>query len=194
MRYFVTLHGESIEVELGPTKDGKTAAKIHRRAAGEAKSGARSDAGATATSDHALELRPIDGLAHCAVVVDGRCNDVLLAEDARGMHVTVDGVRHEVAIEDERERAAHLAAAAAPKGPITMRAVMPGILRAVLVKVGDTVKAGQPLVILEAMKMENELRAEHAGIVREVKVAAGSPVDGGAPLLVIEPPGAPTGS
>jgi biotin carboxyl carrier protein len=176
VRYFVTLHGESIEVELGPTKDGKTAAKIHRRAAGDA------------TSGHALELRPIDGLAHCAVVVDGSCRDVLLSEDPRGMHVTVDGVRHEVAIEDERERAAHLAAAAAPKGPITMRAVMPGILRAVLVKPGDTVKAGQPLVILEAMKMENELRAEHAGIVREVKVAAGSPVEGGAALLVIEPP------
>jgi biotin carboxyl carrier protein len=198
VRYFVTLHGESIEVELGPTKDGRTAAKIHRRAAGVVKSGAKDGAkgdasGAAggadgATTDHALELRPIDGLSHCAVVVDGSCRDVLLAEDARGMHVTVDGVRHEVAIEDERERAAHLAAAAAPKGPITMRAVMPGILRAVLVKPGDTVKAGQPLVILEAMKMENELRAEHPGIVREVKVAAGSPVEGGAALIVIEPP------
>ncbi|MSR46868.1 MAG: acetyl-CoA carboxylase biotin carboxyl carrier protein subunit [Planctomycetes bacterium] len=103
------------------------------------------------------------------------------------MHLTVDGQRHEVAVEDERERAAHLAVASAPKGPITVRAPMPGILRAVLVKPGDAVLPGQPLVILEAMKMENELRAEHAGLVREVKVAAGTPVDGGAPLIVIEP-------
>jgi glutaconyl-CoA decarboxylase len=65
---------------------------------------------------------------------------------------------------------------------------MPGIVRALLVKPGDDVKAGQPLVILEAMKMENELRAEHAGTVKEVKAAAGGPVDGGAALLVIEPP------
>jgi glutaconyl-CoA decarboxylase len=102
--------------------------------------------------------------------------------------VTVDGVRHECAVEDERERAAHLAAASAPKGSVTVRAPMPGIVRALLVKPGDDVKAGQPLVILEAMKMENELRAEHAGTVKEVKAAAGGPVDGGAALLVIEPP------
>jgi len=176
VKYFVTLHGESVEVELGPTRDGKTTAKIHRRGA------------AAASSDHLLELRPIAGLDHATVVVDGAARDVLLAEDARGLHVTVDGVRHECAVEDERERAAHLAAATAPKGPVTVRAVMPGILRAVLVKPGDEVKAGQPLAILEAMKMENEIRAEHAGTVREVKAAAGTPVDGGAPLLVIEPP------
>jgi biotin carboxyl carrier protein len=65
---------------------------------------------------------------------------------------------------------------------------MPGIVRAVLVQPGEAVAAGQPLVILEAMKMENELRADHAGIVREVKVAAGNAVDGGAALIVIEPP------
>ena len=179
MKYFVTLHGESIEVELGATKEGRTAARLHRR--GDA-------AGGAASSDHALELRPIDGLDHLAIELDGRCHDVRLGRDARGMHVTIDGQRFECAVEDERERAAHLAAASGPKGPVVVRAPMPGIVRAVQVKAGDAVKAGQPLVILEAMKMENELRAEHAGVVREVKAVAGSPVDGGAPLVVIEPP------
>ncbi len=181
MKYFVTLHGETIEVELDATKEGVTPAQLHRRGA------APGDAGTTRT-DHRLELRSIDGLRHGALRLDGRVHDVLMTEDARGMQVTVDGTRFEVAVEDERERAAHLAAASAPKGPITVRAMMPGILRAVLVKAGDAVVAGQPLVILEAMKMENELRAEHAGIVREVKATAGTAVDSGAALVVIEPP------
>ncbi len=179
MRYFVTLHGESIEVELGRAKEGATAARILRRDAKGA---------VVATSDHALELRPIAGLDHCTVAVDGAVRDVLLGEDARGLHVTVDGLRHDCTVEDERERAAHLAVANAPKGPVTVRAPMPGIVRAVMVRPGDEVKPGQPLVILEAMKMENELRAEHAGTVRDVKAVAGSPVDGGAALVVIEPP------
>lgn len=192
MKYFVTLHGESIELELGATAEGRTPARLHRRgdaaAGGAAAGGASSGSGAASASDHLLHLRPIDGLDHLAVELDGRCHDVLFGRDARGMHVTVDGQRFECAVEDERERAAHLAAASGPKGPVTVRAPMPGILRAVLVKAGDAVKAGQPLVILEAMKMENELRADHAGVVREVKVAAGTAVDGGAALLVVEPP------
>jgi len=49
------------------------------------------------------------------------------------------------------------------------------------------VEPGQPLVILEAMKMENELRAQHAGRVREVQVAAGTAVERGALLLVLDP-------
>jgi len=177
VKYFVTLgnESESIEVELGPTRDGRTVARIVRGAEGP-------------VSDHVLELRAIRGLDRVALQVDGECHDVLLAEDGRGMHVSVDGVRHDVTIEDERERAAHLAAAHAPKGPVTLRAAMPGIVRAVLVKPGDLVAAGQPLVILEAMKMENELRADHAGIVREVRAAAGTPVDSGAELVVIDPP------
>lgn len=186
MRYFVTLHGETVEVELGLTRDGKSSARIHRRDGPTA--GRTHPGGAASASDHALELRPIAGLDRCAVVVDGAVRDVLLAEDAHGMHVTVAGRRFDCAVEDERERAAHLAVAAGPKGPVTVRAPMPGIVRAVLVQPGDTVKAGQPLVILEAMKMENELRADHAGTVRDVKASVGSPVDGGATLLVIEPP------
>jgi len=175
----VTLHGETLEVELGCAKEGTTAARILRRDAKGA---------VVATSDHVLELRPIAGIDHCTVAIDGKARDVLLGTGVRGMHVTVDGERHECSVEDERERAAHLAVASAPKGPVTVRAPMPGIVRAVQVKPGDAVKAGQPLVILEAMKMENDLRAEHAGVVREVKAVAGSPVDGGAPLVVIVPP------
>jgi len=181
MRYFVTIHGQSIEVELATAHDGRTTARLWNDG--------------KLVGEHSLELRPVgagapsaNGLAHVAVELDGGCHDVLFEEDARGLHLSIAGDRHDVAIEDERERAAHLTAAAVPKGPIVVKSSMPGIVRAVLVKSGDSVAAGQPLVILEAMKMENELRAEHAGVVREVKVGAGTAVDGGAELLVLDPP------
>ena len=63
---------------------------------------------------------------------------------------------------------------------------MPGKVVRVLVKPGDEVKARQGLVVVEAMKMENELRAARDGRVRDVGVAEGQSVDAGAVLLVVE--------
>jgi biotin carboxyl carrier protein len=63
---------------------------------------------------------------------------------------------------------------------------MPGRVVRVLVAAGDRVGAGQPLVVVEAMKMENELRAPADGVVTKVGVEAGAAVDTGAVLIVIE--------
>ena len=68
----------------------------------------------------------------------------------------------------------------------TLSATMPGVVRAILVNVGDRVVAGDPLLILEAMKMENELRSMRAGVVKEVTVAPGQRVDQNAVLLILE--------
>ncbi len=72
------------------------------------------------------------------------------------------------------------------KGPIASTAPMPGKVVKLLVSAGDQVTARQGVVVVEAMKMENELRAGRAGIVREVLVAEGASVEAGTPLLVIE--------
>jgi biotin carboxyl carrier protein len=64
---------------------------------------------------------------------------------------------------------------------------MPGIVRRVQVKQGDHVKKGDPLAILEAMKMENEITAEADGIIRTVQVTEGMTVNGGDALVVIGP-------
>ena len=71
-------------------------------------------------------------------------------------------------------------------GPQRVAAPMPGKIVRLLVKTGDQVKAKQGLVVVEAMKMENELRAARDGRVREVSVAEGQSVDAGAVLLVVE--------
>ena len=82
-------------------------------------------------------------------------------------------------------------AAAAPAAPVVtgageaVNAPMPGNILKVNVKVGDAVKSGTVLVVLEAMKMENEIMASKDGTVTQVLVSKGSTVDTGAPLVVI---------
>lgn len=71
-------------------------------------------------------------------------------------------------------------------GPQRVTAPMPGKVVRVLVKVGDAVVARQPVVVIEAMKMENELRAPRDGQVTEVRAHEGASVDAGALLIVIE--------
>jgi len=71
-------------------------------------------------------------------------------------------------------------------GEQKVAAPMPGRVVRVLVAAGDTVEARQPVVVVEAMKMENELRSPKAGQVKEVTVAAGASVEAGRVLVVIE--------
>lgn len=74
---------------------------------------------------------------------------------------------------------------AAEGGPGVVTAPMPGTINAVKVKVGDQVKQGDPLVVLEAMKMENEIPAPVAGTVKEVRVTQGQTVNNGDVLVII---------
>ncbi len=75
------------------------------------------------------------------------------------------------------------AAGGARKRSLQVRAYMPGRVVSVLVEEGAAVEAGQGLIVLEAMKMQNEIVADHAGVVKKIHVAAGDSVDGGAPLF-----------
>lgn len=106
--------------------------------------------------------------------------------DHRGQYdLSVDGFRLNVEALDERGRAIRELAGAAKKvaGPSQLRAPMPGLVVRVNVAEGDTVRAGQGLVVMEAMKMENELRASVAGVVRTIHVTPGNAVEKGALLL-----------
>jgi glutaconyl-CoA/methylmalonyl-CoA decarboxylase subunit gamma len=72
-------------------------------------------------------------------------------------------------------------------GPSTVKSPMPGRIVKILVRAGDRVAVGQAVVVVEAMKMENELRATRAGTVRELRCAEGAAVEAGQDLVVVEP-------
>jgi biotin carboxyl carrier protein len=104
--------------------------------------------------------------------------------------VVVDGWRIEVEVEPERravlrERARRGAGAASKGGPVEVRAIIPGRVVAVSVGPGDDVEAGQQILVVEAMKMQNELRAPREGSVERVGVAVGDTIEIGDLLVVI---------
>jgi biotin carboxyl carrier protein len=78
---------------------------------------------------------------------------------------------------------------AAAAGPTTVKSPMPGRVVKVLVRAGDRITAGQPVVVVEAMKMENELRAPRAGTVKEIRCAEGAAVESGQDLVVVDAAG-----
>jgi pyruvate carboxylase subunit B len=96
--------------------------------------------------------------------------------------------RMEAQVQTERERRLSRVAGGkqAQAGPITVKAPMPGLVRAVTVAVGDEVPQGGRLLLLEAMKMENEIVAPKAGIVKTIHVKAGETVENNRPLVVLE--------
>lgn len=105
---------------------------------------------------------------------------VLGARTREGWHVAVDGR----CFRFDLPRGAHAAPAADP-GSLT--APMPGQVAKVLARPGDAVRAGQTLLIIEAMKLQLEVRAPVAGVVRRVIPAEGAVVDAGALLVEMEP-------
>lgn len=129
----------------------------------------------------------------------GSTSDILLlppaAKTARSgavrREVVVDGWRFEVEIDLEaraalRERASRGAAARVHEGPFEVRAMIPGRIVSVEVVAGDTVAAGERVMIIEAMKMQNELRVPRDGKVGRVVIGAGQTIEVGDLLLVLE--------
>ena len=102
--------------------------------------------------------------------------------------VHVDGVRVPVTVADPRRAWTRVGRDHGPggAGPRQIVAPMPGRIVKVLVKPGDVVAARQGLVVVEAMKMENELRSPKDGTVAEVRVSEGTSVDANAVLVVVE--------
>ena len=116
-----------------------------------------------------------------------RSHEVAFSSSAEGgMTVHIDGVPVEVSINRMRRTAGTAPSTPSDGGPQRVTAPMPGKIVKLLVKPGDKVQPRQGVVVVEAMKMENELRARAAGTVSEVRVTEGASVEAGAILVILE--------
>jgi len=168
MRYFVTFpSGEEAAVDVVHLPTGEIRAQVGEQSF---------EADALAPSAGATSMR-----------VDGRVLDLWMEGTPPDVGVIALGRRFYAKVESERMRAL---AAAAPgrggKGDGIVTSPMPGRVLKVLVQEGEVVTAGTPLIVVEAMKMENELFAERDGTVTKVFVSPGTNVEGGAKLLEIQ--------
>ena len=135
-------------------------------------------------------LEEVEGTPVRLVKIDDRVYRVIVRKrHGKGAYeLWLDGHVYEVEALDERARAIRdlSAATAGPAGPAPLVAPMPGLIVRVTVTEGDEVQAGQGVVVMEAMKMENELRAAGKGRVKRVLVSPGTAVEKGAVLVEME--------
>jgi biotin carboxyl carrier protein len=103
-----------------------------------------------------------------------------------GDGVVIGGRRYDFAVEDPRSLRGRRGAGAGTEGPRPVKAPMPGRVVRLLVQAGDEVEEGQGVVVIEAMKMQNELKSPKAGRVVRVGAAVGDTVASGDVLVVVE--------
>ncbi|MFZ5478126.1 MAG: biotin/lipoyl-containing protein [Myxococcota bacterium] len=163
MKYEITIGGVLRVVDVEPAGEGR----FRVRWDGE---------------DHDVDLlRPTPEAFQ--MLIDGESWEAGCVARPDGFLVDVLGVAMDVEVVDPRRRALRLGAGAAG-GLVTTQ--MPGRVVRHLAKAGDAVRKGQPVIVVEAMKMENELKAPVDGTVAEVLVAEGQAVEAGTKLVRIE--------
>jgi pyruvate carboxylase subunit B len=167
MKYVVDVNGERTTVELAGGDEVRVGDRVLR-----------------------ARLTDVEGTPVSLLTVGDRVYRIVARRgDARGQYtLSIDGHAFAAEALDERARTIRdlSAAGAAAAGPAPLVAPMPGLVVRVNVAPGDQVTAGQGLVVIEAMKMENELRAAAPGTVRAVHATAGAAVNKGAVLVELE--------
>jgi len=126
------------------------------------------------------------GRSNYSLIVDSRSFEVDVDNSEDEYRVLVDGRNYHVNLVDERRVRVGAQSGIQLEGRQKVSVPMPGKVIAVLVSEGDAVEKGQGLVIVEAMKMENEVKSPITGEVKEIKVKAGETVEGGAVLVIVE--------
>lgn len=165
MTYVVSLEGESFEIDLQKPEeiiiDGQP---------------------------YTASLESTGGPSLYSLIVDNSSYEVHVEEREGSYRVLLLGERYDVRVEDEGTRRvarARKAARPADEAVIVIKSPIPGLIFDVLVTEGQPVEQGDILVIVEAMKMENELRAPREGVVKATFVVPGDSVDKGQPLITL---------
>lgn len=126
-----------------------------------------------------IDMRQLLDTTMYSIITNGQSHDVRLTEMEESYNVQVSGQIFDVQVEDERTRrmAGLRSLSGISAGEIIIKAPMPGVVIEVPVQPGQEVNAGDIVVILESMKMQNEFKAPRAGKVHTVRVAPGARVD-----------------
>lgn len=165
MRYFVTLGAGEIPIDVTPLPTGGLDVRVDGRL---------------------VEVDVIRVNGAISIRIDNHVIDLTVEGEPPHIGVVANGKRAYVHVESDRMRAASAASGrTSATGDGVVTSPMPGRVVKILVSQGEEVSVGTPLVIVEAMKMENELSATRAGTVSEIFVSAGDTVEGGAKLIAI---------
>lgn len=120
-----------------------------------------------------------------SVLLGLRSITVCVAEKNGTLEVSSVSQRHVISIADMRDRSARGRKASAA-GPAEIRAQMPGKVIKLLVQKGATVQAGEGVIVVEAMKMQNEMKSPKTGVVSRIRVGEGGTVAAGETMMVVE--------
>lgn len=156
MKYITTVEGKSFTVEIIDEKhvsvDGKT---------------------------YEIDFESVSGQPVYSLIVDGKSHESYIARGDDNWQVLLRGRLYPITVEDEREKRLRAAAGGgvAESGEFILKAPMPGLVVAIPVSEGQEVKRGQVILILESMKMQNELKAPRDGTIHKIKVKAGESVE-----------------
>jgi biotin carboxyl carrier protein len=179
--YDVTVGGKTYRVEIEPGD---------RTPAGPLEGGIEDSKGA----DWKLRLDGRELLVNVAVggpnvlslLIAGTSFGVRQEREPERLHIFVRGESHEVSLRDPRSLRNRARSGTAEQGPLTVTATMPGKVVRVLARAGEQLSLGQAIVVVEAMKMQNEIRSPKEGVLRELRVEAGSSVNTGEVLAIVE--------
>jgi biotin carboxyl carrier protein len=166
MTYDVTIDGKSYQVEFTPGRQGFACRLDGREVALE-----------SVTAEREVLW----------MLLDGQSYEVRRqAGSNSAMHLTVRSRVYSAEVRDPRAFRGRRATAGKGTGPLRLVAPMPGKVVRILKAEGDAVEAGEGVVVVEAMKMQNEIRSPRKGVVRKILAAAGTAVNAGEGLAVVE--------
>jgi biotin carboxyl carrier protein len=166
MKYEILIDGESHQVELERASNGYEC----------------SVDGEPFTLDVVMTARDVLSILHEGRQYEAKREYSLMGET----HVIVGSERFTAEVRDPRSLRSRRAAAGAEAGPAKILAPMPGKIVRVIVAEGDEVEAGQPLVVVEAMKMQNEIKATKNGKITKIAVKEATAVNAGDLLAIVE--------
>ena len=135
------------------------------------------------------EFRPdvvVTGPDALSILLAGRSLEVTQQQTAAGALITFAGKTFPVEVRDPRSFRSRKKTGASAAGPMKIIAPMPGKVVRILAAAGNEVEAGQPVIVIEAMKMQNELKAPKKGKIQKVLVGEGAAVNAGDALVIVE--------